>query len=88
MPRMQLNLIQLKKALRLSNIKSVFLYKDTDNNDIDNIFAIVVTDVDECKEFGKCSQICENMEDGYKCRCVAGYRLESKDRRTCKAIGL
>ena len=45
--------------------------------------------VDACKQFGKCSQICMNREGGdYKCGCVAGYRLERKDQRTCKAIGM
>lgn len=49
----------------------------------------VLLDVNECNEFGTCSQVCTNLEgDGYKCSCVAGYRLERKDMRTCKAIGL
>ncbi|CAB3983198.1 Very low-density lipo receptor [Paramuricea clavata] len=44
-------------------------------------------DKNECNEFGKCSQICiKDDDDGHKCRCVAGYRLDRKDYRTCKAI--
>ncbi|XP_028413507.1 very low-density lipoprotein receptor-like isoform X2 [Dendronephthya gigantea] len=42
--------------------------------------------INVCEEFGKCSQICEPLQgDRYKCSCVAGYHLETKDHRTCKA---
>ncbi len=42
-------------------------------------------DVDECREFGTCSQGCANQEGGYVCTCSHGYVLDTEDQRTCRA---
>uniref|UniRef100_A0A0K2U8P7 EGF-like domain-containing protein n=1 Tax=Lepeophtheirus salmonis TaxID=72036 RepID=A0A0K2U8P7_LEPSM len=34
-------------------------------------------DINECKEYGKCSQICYNTPGSYKCSCKEGYHLVS-----------
>ena len=47
---------------------------------------LVLTDVDECKIPGMCSQLCLNTKGSFKCYCRAGYFMEP-DKRTCKAIG-
>ena len=44
-------------------------------------------DVNECNEFGSCSQICENTKGSFKCHCIDGYMIEP-DKRTCKAVGM
>ena len=33
-------------------------------------------DIDECAAGTTCSQICKNLEGGYKCNCLPGYTLE------------
>ncbi|XP_042234598.1 low-density lipoprotein receptor-related protein 4-like [Homarus americanus] len=43
-------------------------------------------DVDECAVFRPCSQLCENIEGGFRCTCVEGYSLRP-DLFTCKAQG-
>lgn len=40
-------------------------------------------DVDECKEFGSCSQNCVNLEGSFTCSCKSGY---TDIGGTCKAI--
>ncbi|XP_075234347.1 putative vitellogenin receptor yl isoform X2 [Lycorma delicatula] len=40
-------------------------------------------DVDECQEFGKCYQKCQNLPGSYNCLCDPGYALQ-RDRRRCK----
>lgn len=42
-------------------------------------------DVDECQEFGTCSQICRNTKGGYECDCLAGYSLVNKT--SCQSVG-
>lgn len=33
-------------------------------------------DIDECAKFGShCSQICENLEGSFECKCRPGFRL-------------
>ena len=52
------------------------------------------TDIDECAEHGKCSQICTNTKGSYKCSCNAGYQLDLVGRDddgvlhhgTCRAV--
>ncbi|RXG68700.1 Low-density lipoprotein receptor-related protein 1 [Armadillidium vulgare] len=40
--------------------------------------------VNECDEWGKCSQICTPLKHSYVCSCFEGYQLEL-DRYTCKS---
>ena len=49
-------------------------------------FFLFVSDIDECKVYGMCSQDCQNTKGSYKCLCKAGYQLEP-DKKTCKAKG-
>jgi len=42
-------------------------------------------DIDECSEFGKCSQVCVNRVGSYECSCTEGYYMSSD--MTCKASG-
>ncbi|XP_031628154.1 putative vitellogenin receptor isoform X2 [Contarinia nasturtii] len=42
-------------------------------------------DVNECLEFGKCSQGCVNTFGSFKCACAPGFRLE-RDNRTCSVF--
>ncbi|XP_055684225.1 putative vitellogenin receptor [Lutzomyia longipalpis] len=39
-------------------------------------------DVNECNNYGICSQGCINTRGGYKCTCADGFRLKN-DNRTC-----
>lgn len=41
-------------------------------------------DVDECKIFGTCSQLCKNLHGSYECQCVDKFHL-SADNKTCVA---
>ena len=41
------------------------------------------TDLDECKEWGHCDQLCSNSDGSYTCQCAAGYTL--MDRSRCSA---
>nr|XP_005994239.1 PREDICTED: low-density lipoprotein receptor [Latimeria chalumnae] len=43
-------------------------------------------DIDECENPDTCSQICVNLEGGYKCECREGYQMDPVTK-TCKAIG-
>ena len=43
-------------------------------------------DLDDCKEFGICSQQCINTKGSYKCECGQGYALTA-NKRSCKAEG-
>ncbi|XP_071941661.1 low-density lipoprotein receptor-related protein 1-like isoform X2 [Antedon mediterranea] len=46
------------------------------------------SDIDECSEFGYCSQLCTNNEGGYFCSCDDGYYKEIKNGNSvCKAEG-
>ena len=47
---------------------------------------ILLTDVNECEEYGRCSQTCVNTKGSYKCGCVDGYVLVGNLER-CKAEG-
>lgn len=40
-------------------------------------------DLDECKEWGYCDQLCANSQGSYKCSCTAGYTLIPPNH--CKA---
>ncbi len=39
-------------------------------------------DIDECQEFGKCSQVCRNKIGSHECDCVVGY-VKAEDGRSC-----
>jgi len=41
-------------------------------------------DVDECEEYGACSQICTNTKGSFKCSCHEGYLLNN---RSCQYVG-
>jgi len=41
-------------------------------------------DVNECEEYGTCSQICKNTEGSFQCSCQEGYLLNN---RSCQYIG-
>ena len=43
---------------------------------------LLCLDIDECKQDNECTQICTNLEGGYKCSCRDGYRL-ANDSVTC-----
>ncbi|ELU18928.1 hypothetical protein CAPTEDRAFT_62161, partial [Capitella teleta] len=43
-------------------------------------------DVNECNEFGRCSQICVNTEGSYHCKCEEGYIMDPV-LHYCKADG-
>ncbi|XP_015230707.1 PREDICTED: low-density lipoprotein receptor-related protein 2-like [Cyprinodon variegatus] len=43
-------------------------------------------DIDECKEYGTCPQICKNTKGGYDCECASGYRKVG-DGNMCEADG-
>ena len=45
----------------------------------------MVVDVDECKEFGRCSQVCHNLPGSYKCTCNSGYTMEMSVPTRCRA---
>jgi len=47
---------------------------------------VVCSDIDECLDPGSCSQICDNTDGSYRCRCHSGYFLE-EDSRLCRAAG-
>lgn len=40
-------------------------------------------DVDECKEFKPCDQICYNTKGSFKCECKENFQLQS-DGQTCR----
>jgi len=42
-------------------------------------------DVDECMEFGFCSQLCHNTKGSYECACSEGYVLDGTS--SCKYVG-
>lgn len=42
-------------------------------------------DINECLEFGTCSQGCVNTNGSYYCKCVNKFRLKN-DNKTCKSI--
>eukprot|EP00057_Strongylocentrotus_purpuratus_P026506 XP_011680980.1 PREDICTED: low-density lipoprotein receptor-related protein 1 isoform X3 [Strongylocentrotus purpuratus] len=45
-------------------------------------------DVNECRQFGICSQTCENLNGSYDCSCVAGYKpLRINGKIYCEALG-
>ncbi|XP_065051806.1 prolow-density lipoprotein receptor-related protein 1-like isoform X1 [Rhopilema esculentum] len=44
-------------------------------------------DINECDEFGKCSQSCANTAGSYKCSCVDGYNPIVGQPHRCKALG-
>lgn len=44
------------------------------------------SDIDECQEYGKCSQICTNLKGTFQCSCKPGYHLDA-DKTTCRALG-
>lgn len=43
-------------------------------------------DINECMEFGTCSQGCYNTIGSYKCSCAPGYKLQY-DNRSCEVTG-
>ena len=43
-----------------------------------------ILDVDECAIPGTCSQICNNLEGGYKCECLSGYMKDPHDSTKCR----
>ena len=43
-----------------------------------------VSDVDECKLFGVCSQNCNNTKGSFKCSCLPGYETEYGSTTHCK----
>ena len=42
------------------------------------------TDIDECAEFGACSQICTNLIGSYKCSCYEDYHHDFYNPSMCK----
>ncbi len=45
-------------------------------------------DINECRETPYvCSQICENIQGNYSCKCVEGFEKSSVDKSFCKMIG-
>jgi len=42
-------------------------------------------DVDECLQFGACSQLCHNTKGSYECACTEGYVLDGTT--ACKYVG-
>ena len=49
-------------------------------------FFVYFADIDECEEYGICSQICINTIGSYKCSCHQNYTLQL-DGKSCKAKG-
>ena len=47
---------------------------------------VFLVDVNECQQYGHCSQYCTNTEGSFSCSCSDGYTLES-DKMTCRANG-
>ena len=48
------------------------------------IYCIFYTDVDECKlGISRCQQQCINTEGSYRCDCRSGFQLNSDDNYTC-----
>ncbi|PNJ14340.1 LDLR isoform 10, partial [Pongo abelii] len=43
-------------------------------------------DIDECQDPDTCSQLCVNLEGGYKCQCEEGFQLDPHTK-ACKAVG-
>ena len=43
-------------------------------------------DIDECKEYGSCSQNCVNTPGSFECSCQSGY-VREEDTQQCKAWG-
>lgn len=48
-------------------------------------YLIFSTDIDECKNPGSCSQICNNEKGTFKCECEHGYLRDPHDHTRCKA---
>ena len=44
-------------------------------------------DIDECKTFSSCSQICSNTAGSFKCSCHKGYLTDPGLGHSCKAEG-
>lgn len=44
-------------------------------------------DINECKEFGRCTQACVNYEGSFACLCDEGFTLDVGDKKTCRALG-
>ena len=42
-------------------------------------------DLDECLEYGKCSQICKNTQGSYECSCLTGYHMNDLTQE-CEAF--
>ena len=42
-----------------------------------------LSDIDECNNYGVCSQVCVNIRGSYYCSCDFGYEL-ADDKTTCK----
>lgn len=42
-------------------------------------------DVDECKIYGICSQMCQNTNGSHECKCIDKFELDA-DKQTCKSI--
>ena len=49
-----------------------------------NQYFFHILDVDECAIPGTCSQICNNLEGGYKCECLSGYMKDPHDSTKCR----
>ncbi|MEQ2184542.1 hypothetical protein GOODEAATRI_009042 [Goodea atripinnis] len=43
-------------------------------------------DINECKEYGTCPQVCKNTKGSYDCECASGYRKVG-DGKMCEAEG-
>lgn len=50
----------------------------------DDYFASSFPDIDECQQWGLCSQTCVNFPGTYKCECLPGYTKEVTNPHKCR----
>lgn len=73
------------RSFRVKMPRLATLTIDQEPKSFHNILMSPTQDINECIQFGLCSQRCVNTKGSYQCECVDKFKLKS-DKRTCKAV--